>query len=69
MYSLAVGSVTNAARGRDALNKYGIKSRVERYTGEKRLGCGYVIVVSGDPERCVRILNGVNIKVLDVIKK
>jgi len=69
MYSLAVGSVTNAARGREALRINGIRSNVTRYTGKKQLGCGYVIVVSGDTERCISILNGIGIKVLDVIKK
>jgi len=69
MYSLAVGSVTNAMRGRDILNKNGIKASVTRYSGEKRLGCGYVLIVNSEPESCKRILNSVGIKVLDVSKK
>jgi hypothetical protein len=69
MFSLAVGSVTNAARGREALSINGIKSKVQRYTGKKQIGCGYVLVVGSEPERCVKILNGIGIKVLDVIKK
>jgi len=69
MYNLAVGSVTNAMRGRDILDKNGIKANITRYSGDKRLGCGYVLIVNLDPEKCKRILNSVGIKVLDVSKK
>jgi hypothetical protein len=69
MYSLAVGSVTNAMRGRDILDKNGIKASVTRYSGDNRLGCGYVLVVKTEPERCKKLLNSVGIKVLDVSKK
>ena len=69
MFSLAVGSVTNALRGKDALNKNGINSKIQRYSGDKRLGCGYVILVSDNYNKCKSILDSVGIKVLDVNKK
>ena len=69
MTSLAVGSVTNAMRGKEVLKKNGIKSNIKRYSGDKRLGCGYVIIVNDDYDICKSILNSVGIKVLDVNKK
>ncbi|MCR4563096.1 MAG: DUF3343 domain-containing protein [Clostridiales bacterium] len=69
MYSLAVGSVTNALRGKEVLEKNGMNVKINRYSGNKKLGCGYVIIVSGEAERCKSLLNSAGIKVLDVIKK
>jgi len=69
MYLLAVGSVTNAMRGRDALNKYSIKSNIERSKSDKRVGCGYSIAVKDDAQMCKNILDSAGIKVLDVRKK
>ena len=69
MYSLAVGSVTNAIRGKDILIKNGINVTVQRYSGNKRLGCGYVLIVTGDIERSKSLLNSIDIKILDVSKK
>lgn len=69
MFSLAVGSVTTASRGKEALYKNGIRASLGRYSGEKRIGCGYVLNVSDNPDRCKAILSSYGIKVLDVIKK
>jgi hypothetical protein len=69
MYSLAVGSVTNALRGREILNKNGINAKIQRYAGDKKMGCGYVLIVSEETERCKMLLNSFGIKVMDVSKK
>lgn len=69
MYSLAVGSVTNALRGRDILNKHGINASIQRYSGEKRLGCGYVLIVSGNIDNIKNILKSSGIRIMDVNKK
>lgn len=69
MYSLAVGSVTTAMKGKDILQKNGISSSIQRYSGEKQIGCGYAIVVKKDADRCVGILRSAGIKVLDVKKR
>lgn len=66
MYSLAVGSVTTAMKGRDVLRKNGIDSNIQRYSGEKQIGCGYSILIKNDAERCIGILRTAGIKVLDV---
>ena len=69
MYSIAVGSVTAALRGKDALSKHGIKANIKRYSGKEKIGCGYTVEVNSDRKKCVEILNSVGIKVLDVIKR
>ncbi|MBE6834667.1 MAG: DUF3343 domain-containing protein [Ruminococcaceae bacterium] len=69
MYALAVGSITTAQRGKSILNKNGIKCGIQRYYGEKQIGCGYVLTVSDNIDKCRNILNSVGIKILDVSKK
>ena len=66
MYSLAVGSSTTAIRSKEILSKNGIRSTVSRYTGKRQIGCGYVVNVSVNAEKCVKILLSNGIKVLDV---
>ena len=66
MNSLALGSVTTAIKGREVLRKNGIHSVIKRYTGEKQIGCGYVLQTQADYSRCVGILSSAGIKVLDV---
>lgn len=68
MYSLAVGSATTAMRSKEILRKNGISSAILRYTGKKQIGCGYVVRVNSDAEKCVNILLSNGIKVLDVSK-
>lgn len=66
---IVTGTVTYAIRGRDALRSNGIRASVERNTsGLGRYGCGYGIVVSGDIDKAVEILNRNSIKIIEVNK-
>ena len=47
-YIIATGTVTYAMKGRDLLRKNGFTVKIERITGDKTLGCGYVLVLTGD---------------------
>lgn len=54
-----IGSITKTIRARDILNRNGIKSKIERVTGDvQNGGCGYgIIVINGDRNEAVEILN------------
>ncbi len=69
MYSLAVGSVTNAARAKDILKRNGVNSGIQRYSGERRIGCGYVVTVRDEADKCIKLLKEAGINVLDVSKR
>lgn len=59
---LAVGSVTNAMRGRELLAQNGISALLGR--GKPgQLGCGYTLAVSGDETKAVRLLEAAGIRV------
>lgn len=61
--TLAVGSVTNAMRGRDLLAQNGIPAQVGRARPNDVNGCGYTLVVAGDAERARRLLTGAGIRI------
>ncbi|MBR6573237.1 MAG: DUF3343 domain-containing protein [Clostridia bacterium] len=66
-YVIITGTVTYAIRGRDILRKEGFRATVERNTvGIARYGCGYGIVLNGNIEKAVEILNESGIKILEV---
>ena len=66
---IVTGTVTYAIRGRDALRNSGMKAKVERNTsGLGRYGCGYGIIVKGDIDKAVEILNRNNVKIIEVNK-
>ncbi|MBQ1950155.1 MAG: DUF3343 domain-containing protein [Clostridia bacterium] len=59
-----VGSITGAMRGKQVLEKQGIRAYVHRATNPPRGdGCGYSLLVTGDAERAATILrkNGVRV--------
>lgn len=63
-------SATMAMKGYRILNRNGINARVERTLPAKnRGGCGYSIVVYGNPQKALEILNRNNIKVKSAIEK
>ena len=68
-YIIATGTVTYALKGRDLLRKYGFSVKVERITGDKTLGCGYVLVLTGDINEAERILKNAGIKVLKITEE
>ena len=64
---LSVGSVTYAIKGRDILRKSGIKAYIERKTNAVGgVGCGYVIVATGDRHGIIKKLNEFNIKITEI---
>lgn len=63
MTTLAVGSVTNAMRGRTLLSQNGISATVGRARPDERTGCGYTLTVAGDADRAQRLLQAAGIRV------
>ena len=68
-YVIATGTVTYALKGRDILRKNGFSVKIERITGDKTLGCGYVLLVSGDIAKAEKILNSGGIKILKITEE
>lgn len=68
-YVIATGTVTYALKGRDILRKNGFSVKIERITGDKTLGCGYVLLVSGDIVEAEKILNSGGIKILKITEE
>lgn len=67
MTSLAVGTVTYAAKGKDILARNGIKSSIKRIQkASASLGCGYALVIEGNASSATRILNQAGIRILEV---
>ena len=60
---LAVGSVTNAMRGKALLDQNGFTVAVGRARPDERVGCGYTLAVTGDAERARRLLRAAGIHV------
>lgn len=65
-YIIATGTVTYALKGRDLLRKNGFTAKIERITGDKTLGCGYVIVVTGNINEVQKLLNASGVKILKI---
>lgn len=59
----AVGSVTNAMRGKEWLGRHGITAFVGRVPPDSRVGCGYTLTVTGDFERAETLLREAGIPV------
>lgn len=60
---LAVGSVTNAMRGKELLAKNGLFAFVGRVKPDEQSGCGYTLTVTGDVEKAERLLKAAGIRV------
>jgi hypothetical protein len=59
-----VSSVTNAIRGKELLDKNGIRAHISRLADENiKNGCGYCIFVSSDCERAESILRSSGIRI------
>lgn len=59
-----VGSVTNAMRGKALLEQQGMTAQVQRVLhGQDQNGCGYRLLVSGDSERAMTILERAGLRV------
>lgn len=60
---LAVGSATNAMRGKELLAQNGMSTFVGREKPDGQNGCGYTLTVSGDTEKAARLLTAAGIRV------
>lgn len=59
-----VSSVTNAIRGKELLDKNGIRAHISRLADENiKNGCGYCIFVSSDYERAESLLRSCGIRI------
>lgn len=68
-YSIATGTVTYAVKGRDILRRNGFKARIERTSApEKRIGCGYTVVIEGNIKKAEEILKNAGVKILKINK-
>lgn len=64
---IMLSSVTYAMRGKDILERKGIKSFMERTPPEvSGCGCGYSLRVKGDADQAAAILTGAGIEVRKV---
>lgn len=68
-YVIATGTVTYALKGRDLLRKYGFTVKIERITGDKTLGCGYVLILTGDISVAEKILRNAGVKILKITEE
>lgn len=68
-YYLTIGSVTKAIMARDLLRKNGISAQAAKTpSGYSKDGCGYSVVIHGNPNAAADILSQNNITVTGVIK-
>lgn len=68
-YAIATGTVTYAIKGRDLLRKKGYKVTIDRKSGEKIQGCGYVIIFEGDINTAAELLKSGGIKILEITEE
>lgn len=68
-YAIATGTVTYAIKGRDLLRKKGYKANIDRKSGEKIQGCGYVIILEGDIDSATEVLKNGGIKILEITEE
>ncbi len=62
-----VGSITNAMRGKNLLEKKGIRSYINRTAHPpKGDGCGYSLLVTERTEEAVRILRNGGVRVVRI---
>lgn len=63
-YSIAVGTITYAIKGRELLRDFGIKAAITRRTGQYgNSGCGYSIIIQGDINEAKKVLENADIKI------
>ena len=68
-YSIAVGTITYAIKGRDLLRDLGMKANITRKTGQNgSAGCGYSIIVRGNIDDAKITLENAAIKILQINK-
>ena len=65
-YVIATGTVTYAMKGRDLLRNHGFSVKIERITGDKTLGCGYVLILTENIAKAEQILIDGGVKNLKI---
>lgn len=62
-----VGSITNAMRGKQLLEKQGIRCYTQRSASPKEGdGCGYGLLVVGDSQRAEQILRRSGVRIVRI---
>ena len=62
----AVGSATNAMRGKRLLEKHGVRAYIRKLRADRTHGCGYGLLVMRTDVPVVSLLNKGGVAVLDV---
>lgn len=62
----AVGSVTNAMRGKQWLEKRGVRAYIRKINADRTHGCGYGLLVTRTDVPVASILKAGGISVLDI---
>jgi hypothetical protein len=68
-YVIATGTVTYAMKGRDLLRNHGFSVKIERITGDKTLGCGYVLILTENIAKAEQILKDGGVKILKIAEE
>lgn len=68
-YAVLTGTVTYAIKGRDLLRRHGFRAGIERVTSSKNSGCGYSVVLEGELDSALALLEKADIKILGVREK
>ncbi|MEE1238831.1 MAG: DUF3343 domain-containing protein [Acutalibacteraceae bacterium] len=68
-YVITTGTVTYAIKGRDLLRKKGYNVKIERIASGASSGCGYSIVLNGEPGDAESLLRNAGIKILEISEK
>lgn len=67
---IAVGSITNAIRAQKILDKYNIRSFIQRVSVHiPNRGCGYCLKINKNSDEAVEIIKKANIRVLEVVEE
>lgn len=67
---ISTDTITYAIKGRDLLRRLGYKAHIERRTNASGgVGCGYVIIAEGNPQKIVSALKNADINILDISSK
>lgn len=68
-YSIAVGTITYAIKGRDLLRDLGISAHLTRKMSQNgNAGCGYSIVIEGNLTKSKSALEDAGIKIFQINK-
>ncbi len=62
----AVGSATNAMRGKRLLEKHGVRAYIRKLRADRTHGCGYGLLVMRTDVPVVSLLNKGGVAVLDI---